>query len=144
MHRIKVLHLTTNLGVGGAVDNTLLTVERMSRERYEVHLGAGILDEEEGYSAWEDRARESADELYFFSELRRSVRPARDTRALRQLTTFLRSQSYDIVHTHCAKAGVLGRMAARRAGVPLVVHTCHAFSWQVAHPFHASWFRRCT
>lgn len=144
MHRIKVLHLTTNLGVGGALDNTLLTVQGMSRDRYEVHLAAGMLDDQEGYTAWEMRARESADELHLFSDLRRSVRLTRDMRALRQLTNFLRSQSYDIVHTHCSKAGILGRIAARRAGVPVVVHTCHAFGWQVAHPFQASRYRQWT
>ena len=41
--RLKVLHLITHLGVGGALDNTLLTVERLSRERYQVDLAAGHL-----------------------------------------------------------------------------------------------------
>jgi glycosyltransferase involved in cell wall biosynthesis len=44
----------------------------------------------------------------------------------------IEAEQYDIVHTHCSKAGFLGRIAARRAGCPLVVHTCHAFAWQVA------------
>jgi glycosyltransferase involved in cell wall biosynthesis len=63
-------------------------------------------------------------------------------RVLHQLTKFISKQNYQIVHTHCAKAGVLGRMAARRAGVPIIVHTFHSFAWQAAHGFYSSAWRR--
>ena len=53
-----------------------------------------------------------------------------DVLLLRQLTRFLREQRYDVVHTHNAKAGVIGRLAARRAGVPVILHTMHLLSWQ--------------
>jgi glycosyltransferase involved in cell wall biosynthesis len=43
---------------------------------------------------------------------------------------------YHIVHTHSAKAGTLGRIAARRAKVPIIIHTFHSFGWQVARTFH--------
>jgi len=130
--RLKVLHLITHLGVGGALDNTLLTVERLSRERYQVDLAAGHLPGNEGYQTWEERSRQCADNLHFIPSLQRQVHPVRDLQAVQQLTRFIRQQDYQIVHTHCAKAGVLGRIAARRAGVPIVVHTCHAFGSQVA------------
>jgi len=142
MERIKVLHLITHLGAGGGLDNTLLTVKGLARDRYEVHLAAGELAAGEGYTDWKTRARECAEALFLFTDLQRPVHFRRDLRALRQLTDFIRDQNYQIVHTHCAKAGVLGRLAARRAGAPIVVHTFHSFSWQVARAFHASAWKK--
>lgn len=62
--------------------------------------------------------------------LGRAPRPFDDLRALRRLTQRFRELRPDVVHTHTAKAGALGRIAARRAGVPTVVHTFHG------HVFH--------
>ncbi len=62
--------------------------------------------------------------------LRAPVAPASDLRALTRLSTLLRRRQFDVVHTHCAKAGALGRLAAHRARVPRLVHTYHGF------PFH--------
>jgi glycosyltransferase involved in cell wall biosynthesis len=57
--------------------------------------------------------------------LTRAVSPARDWRALRQLQRAFREVAPDIVHTHNPKPGLLGRIAAQRAGVPVVVNTVH-------------------
>ena len=141
MDKVKVLHMITHLGVGGALDNTLLTVRGLSRDRYKVHLAAGELAPGEVYTDWKARGREYSDALFLFPDLRRPIHLGRDLRALKQITDFIREQNYDIVHTHCAKAGVLGRIAARRAGVPLVVHTCHAFGWQVARAYSSGWLK---
>ena len=73
----------------------------------------------------------TADAFFDVPDLVRPVRPGQDRRSLKQLTALIKEQQYQIVHTHCSKAGLLGRMAARRAGVPIVVHTYHAFGWQV-------------
>jgi glycosyltransferase involved in cell wall biosynthesis len=58
------------------------------------------------------------------------IDPRSDLRALRSLSSVLAERSFDVAHTHTAKAGALGRVAARRAGVPRIVHTYHGF------PFH--------
>jgi glycosyltransferase involved in cell wall biosynthesis/ribosomal protein S18 acetylase RimI-like enzyme len=55
----------------------------------------------------------------------RSWDPAADVRALAELVALLRRERFDLVHTHNPKPGVLGRVAARLAGVPLVVNTVH-------------------
>jgi glycosyltransferase involved in cell wall biosynthesis len=67
--------------------------------------------------------------LIHVPELVRPVHPWRDLVTLRKLTTLFRSQRPDIVHTHSGKAGVLGRLAAHRAGVPIIVHTIHGPSF---------------
>jgi len=62
--------------------------------------------------------------------LRAPIAPGSDLRALARLTALLRRRDFGVVHTHCAKAGVIGRLAAHRARVPRLVHTYHGF------PFH--------
>ncbi|MEZ4662556.1 MAG: glycosyltransferase family 4 protein [Caldilineaceae bacterium] len=137
MGKIKVLHLITHLGIGGAQDNTLLTVQGHARDKYEVHLAAG-----EDYTEWQERGRACADEFFVIPELYRSANPPADIRTINYLTDFMRQHEYQIVHTHSAKAGTLGRLAARRANVPLVIHTFHSFGWQVACNANVSPWRR--
>src|SRR5439155_2366349 len=60
----------------------------------------------------------------------RTVRPLADLRAVGQLYRLVRRLRPDIVHTQTSKAGVIGRIAARLAGTPIIIHTAHAF------PFH--------
>jgi glycosyltransferase involved in cell wall biosynthesis len=71
--------------------------------------------------------------------LRHPIAPAADIRALRWLTGLLAEMSPAVVHTHCAKAGAIGRVAARRAGVGRVVHTYHGFPF---HEFQSAPLRR--
>lgn len=58
-------------------------------------------------------------------QMSREVSPVQDLRSLLELSRYFRSQRFDAVHTHTPKAGLLGPLAARLAGVPLVVHTIH-------------------
>jgi glycosyltransferase involved in cell wall biosynthesis len=66
------------------------------------------------------------------------IAPVRDRAALHTLTDFLAAGRYDVVHTHSAKAGALGRLAAHRAGVGRIVHTYHGFPF---HEFQPRWRR---
>jgi glycosyltransferase involved in cell wall biosynthesis len=124
MEKIAVLHLITHLGIGGAQDNTLLTVKGHSRERYQVHLMAG-----QYYTDWEARGQAYADAYFRVPSLDRAVHPRSDRQALNDITDHMKKHKYTIVHTHSSKAGILGRLAARRAGVPIIVHTIHGFPW---------------
>jgi glycosyltransferase involved in cell wall biosynthesis len=75
-------------------------------------------------------ARAAGLEVLVEPALRAPIRPASDLRALARLEALFAVRAFDVVHTHCAKAGAVGRVAARRAGVPRVIHTFHGF------PFH--------
>ena len=125
MRELRVLHVITRLIVGGAQENTLLTAIGQHRTPgFRVTLLAGIDDGPEGNLHAE--AREAGVDLQLMKELVRPIAPLTDTVALAKLTSFCRRGRYDIVHTHSSKAGILGRVAARAAGVPIIVHTLHS------------------
>jgi glycosyltransferase involved in cell wall biosynthesis len=73
------------------------------------------------------RAEAAGMEVVRLRHMRPELNPIEDWRALAELTRELRRRNFDVVHTHSSKAGALGRLAARRAGVPAVVHTFHGF-----------------
>ena len=125
---MRVAHVITRLIVGGAQENTIASVLGL-REKpgVEVTLLSGPTTGPEG--TLEPRAAESPGLLTLVPELVRPVSPLHDWLALRKLTRHFRQQRPDIVHTHSGKAGVLGRLAAHAAGVPIIVHTIHGPSF---------------
>ncbi len=123
MRRIKVAHVITRLCKGGAQDNTFHTVRLANSERFDVQLISGPTAGEEG--SIEAEVEAAGIPILREPDLVRNVSPFRDHRALGNLTDRFKRERPDIVHTHTSKAGVLGRLAARRAGVPIVVHTPH-------------------
>jgi glycosyltransferase involved in cell wall biosynthesis len=125
--RARVLHVITRLVAGGAQHNTLLTAAHLDRGRYEVTLASGPTGGSEG-----SLEREIPGGVAFVRvpDLLRDPHPVRDARALGHLAALMRRGRYHIVHTHTTKAGLLGRIAARLAGAPVVVHTPHG------HAFH--------
>ncbi|HQH26264.1 MAG TPA: glycosyltransferase family 4 protein [Oligoflexia bacterium] len=130
--KYKVLHLITRLIVGGAQDNTLITVRALDRSRYTVHLAANPDGD------WCERAIECADAFFPLRQLRNPINPLRDFCTLAQMVMLMKRQNYDIVHTHSSKAGLLGCWAAKIARVPVVVHTIHGFPF---HDFMPAWKR---
>jgi glycosyltransferase involved in cell wall biosynthesis len=75
-------------------------------------------------------AAASGIEVIVEPSVREVIAPRSDLQALRRLEMIFRERNFDVVHTHCAKAGAVGRLAARRAAIPRIVHTFHGF------PFH--------
>ena len=129
---MRVTHVITRLVVGGAQENTLATVRGLrARTGLDVRLLSGPTTGPEG--SLEKTAREiisdAPDQVSLVPELVRPVHPLKDYLALRALEKIFRRQKPDIVHTHSGKAGFLGRLAAKRAGVPLIFHHIHGPSF---------------
>jgi glycosyltransferase involved in cell wall biosynthesis len=144
---IRVLHVITRLIIGGAMENTILTVLGQMRDpRYQVTLFSGIDEGPEGNL--HDAARSQGVELVLSRHLVRPIRPIADLKALIELTRFIRAGRFHIVHTHASKAGILGRIAARLAGTPIVVHTLHSLVFHeyqsgLANRFYIALKRLC-
>jgi len=122
--KVRVLHLITRLDLGGAQQNTLSCVERHDRERFEVALLAGSGGELDDQAVDIPGAR-----VDLVPWLRHPIAPLHDLAAVARLAVVLRRRRPDVVHTHSSKAGILGRLGARLAGVPCVVHTVHGWSF---------------
>lgn len=125
---MRVTHIITRLVIGGAQENTLATVVGLRQKPdIEVKLISGPTIGPEG--SLESEARKIPGLLTLVPELVRPVHPLKDFIALRKLETILRNQKPDLVHTHSGKAGILGRLAAKSAGVPLILHHIHGPSF---------------
>ena len=129
---MRVTHIITRLVIGGAQENTLATIRGLrAKPGVEVKLISGPTLGPEG--SLENEARKifgrSSPDFTIVPELVRPVHPLKDFLALRQLAKLLVKQQPDLVHTHSGKAGILGRLAAKRAGVPVIIHHIHGPSF---------------
>ncbi|WP_371667396.1 glycosyltransferase [Streptomyces sp. NBC_00289] len=124
--RIKVLHVITRFQAG-AGGNTLLSAVGLDPERYEVWI-AGV----PGGGLWE-RARAAGVHTVELCGFRHTLTPA-DLLVLARLVRLMRRERFTVVHTHSAKGGFLGRLAARLCRTPVVVHTFHGLSF---HPYQS-------
>ncbi len=134
MEKIKVIHPITRLIVGGAQQNTIDTCTYLSREMYDTEIIVGPQTGPEGELLSEAGRR--GVRLHVIHELVREISPARDAAALMKMVSYFRAQKPRIVHTHSSKAGILGRWAARIAGVPVIVHTVHGWGYHEYQPAH--------
>jgi glycosyltransferase involved in cell wall biosynthesis len=120
---IGVVTVITRLE-GGAGTVALRGVLGLDRGAYEQVIvtgsGGGLLEQAAAHGV----------EVVVNPVLKPSIDPLSDLRAVRWLASVLADRRPDVVHTHCAKAGTIGRLAARRAGTRRIVHTYHGF------PFH--------
>jgi len=130
---IRVLHIITRMIVGGAQENTLLSVVGLdAMPEYEVDFISGIDKGKEGEML--SQARETTN-LIVLPEMGRSINPFSDVVAFWKLYKLIKKGRYHIVHTHSSKAGVLGRLAAWLAGTPLIVHTLHSLVFHEYQPW---------
>jgi len=128
---LKVLHIITQLELGGAQKNVLAILAGLPQDKYEVHLltSRGLL---------EDEARAIPGlHMKLLPFLRRRPNPIFDTLAFFSMVSYIKMNKIDIVHTHSSKAGILGRWAAKAAGVKFIFHTIHGWGF---HDFLKSFF----
>ena len=121
---MRIVHVITRLILGGAQENTLLTVDGLHHDHGDdVTLITGPAEGPEGDLFARAEARGLRVEV--MPELVRAVRPGTDLAAYRALRRSIRRLQPEVVHTHSSKAGIVGRGAAWDERVPAVVHTIH-------------------
>ncbi len=124
---LKVLHIVGESRYGGAA---------------RIILGLGHVAQAEGWQVdilttdpvFQQAVRHDGLGLVNLDVIRREIRPLWDLGGLVRLHRFLRRNPYHIVHTHTSKGGFVGRLAARLAGVPVIVHTAHGFAFHEGSP----------
>lgn len=124
----KVLRIINRLNIGGPTYNVAYLTRFMQPE-YETLLVAGTkLDDEESSDYILEKLGISSRQV---SEMKREINISSDWKAYKELKKIIKEFKPDIVHTHAAKSGTLGRLAAIHCKVPVIVHTFHG------HVFHS-------
>ena len=112
-------------GAGGVALRGALALDP---DRFEVTILAG----QEGNLL--DDAAQAGFQVVRLRHMRPDIAPRSDVSAIRELAEHMETAGYDVVHTHSAKAGLVGRVAARWQRVPAIVHTFHGFPF---HPYQS-------
>jgi len=127
---IRILRIITRLNIGGPSRHVILLTSGLNDGReFASTLVSGTTSQREGSMA--DLAHANGIQVDVVPSLGREISPLDDLRALARLVQLVRRVQPDVVHTHMAKAGTVGRLAARLCRVPLIVHTYHG------HVFHS-------
>ena len=132
--KMKICHVITRMIVGGAQENTLLTIKGHIEKGHEVVLVTGFSPGREGELL--KNVEMPPFPIVEIPEMVREINPMKDMKALSRLREYFKREKFDVVHTHSSKAGIIGRIAARQAGVPVVVHTVHG---QAFHAYEKPW-----
>ncbi len=124
MDKIKIAHIITKLELGGAQKVVIYTASHLNKSRYSsifISGTGGVLDD--------DVKNNPEIKSFFIPELIREINPVRDVIALVKIKRLLKNEKVNMIHTHSSKAGILGRWAARLAGIDSIVHTFHGFGF---------------
>ena len=140
---MKIVHIITRLILGGAQENTLITCKLLAERGHNVTLITGPAIGPEG-----ELFNQTKNEKYnviVVPKLIRAICALYDPISYFQIKRLLGQLKPDIVHTHSAKAGILGRFGAHRLkgkwseNVPAVIHTIHGLAF---HPYQSSWLNK--
>ena len=130
---MKIVHIITRLILGGAQENTLITCKLLAERGHDVTLITGPALGPEGDLY--EQAKDGGFRFLILNELRRQINPVIDLPAYLTIKHLLEQMKPDIVHTHSAKAGILGRYAANSLkgkwgeNRPQVVHAIHGLAF---------------
>jgi len=133
--KIKVAHIIARMITGGADENTLFTIEGLSKEKYEIDLITG----EEFDKDILNKVKNHPFDIIQIKGLKWKLNFLHDPIVLLKLIKLLKKKQYDIVHTHTTKAGILGRIAAYLSGVPVIVHGLHGSTFQAFNSGLLNW-----
>ena len=135
---MKIVHVITRLVLGGAQENTLITCKLLAERGHDVTLITGPAIGPEGELF--EQTKNQKYKTIVIDKLIRPICPLYDSISYFQIKKHLRRLQPDIVHTHSAKAGILGRFAAYNLKQALkIVHTIHGWSF---HPYQSNWLNK--
>jgi len=135
---LKIVHIITRLILGGAQENTIITCKVLAQRGHDVTLMTGPALGPEGELF--NQAKGQGYKIVVIDRLRRAINPFNDTITYFQIKKLFQQLQPDIVHTHSAKAGILGRFAGSNLkgnwakNLPAVVHTIHGLAF---HPYQS-------
>lgn len=135
MEKIKVLRIIARLNIGGPAIHTVLLTQGLDNSRFESLLVYGSIGKDEGDMS--DYAPRKHIKPIFIPELRRELNFLNDIAALYKIYNIIKREQPDIIHTHTAKAGALGRFAG------ILYHWFHPFARKqirLIHTFHGHIF----
>jgi len=121
--KIKIVRIIARLNVGGPAIHTILLTSGLNDERFSSMLISGVVDISEKDMSY--LAEEKGVTPVIIPAMGRKINLFRDLAAFFEILRILKRERPDIVHTHTAKAGALGRLAAVVSGVPVRIHTFH-------------------
>jgi glycosyltransferase involved in cell wall biosynthesis len=127
---MKIVHIITRLILGGAQENTLITCKLLAERGHDVTLITGPALGPEGELF--NQTKNQKYKVKIVDQLRRQIHPFNDIISYLDIKKLLLELKPDIVHTHSAKAGILGRFAAHKLKT---VHTIHGLAF---HPYQSS------
>ncbi|MEH6453543.1 MAG: glycosyltransferase, partial [Psychromonas sp.] len=130
---LKIAHLQLLPLVTGVQRVTLDELERLDPERFATY----IICKEPGPMT--EEAEGKGITCFYCSGLMRAVSPKNDLLAFWQLYRLFRKHRFDVVHSHSSKTGVIGRVAAKLAGVPMITHTVHGYAFPAANSKLEKW-----
>ena len=142
---MKIVHIITRLILGGAQENTLITCKLLAQRGHEVTLITGPAIGPEGELFEQTKGQDY--KVIVVNRLIRAICPLNDALSYHQIKKLLRQLQPDIVHTHSAKAGILGRFAAHRlrratsheSRATKIVHTIHGLAF---HQYQSQWLNK--
>ena len=130
--KIKVLHVITRFLNGGTEKNVINSINALPKDKYEVEVAVGQNSNLSLIPS--DIKAEKIDSLV------RSANPWKNIKALKDLFKHLKANNYDIIHTHQANAGVVGRLSAKSAKVPIIIHGLHGPTFHSNQNIFEMWF----
>jgi len=122
MKKIKILHLITRFIKGGADENTLLSILGL-KDKYDITLGFGCEYDINMINKLENKGIK----IKVFSLKHNSV--ISSLRSIFEISFYLKKEKFDIIHTHSTEAGIIGRIAAKLAGISIIIHTIHGIAF---------------
>jgi len=128
MPTLNLLYVITKLELGGAQTQLLCLAGGIDKREFRPRLAASPGTLSGAFSLLEGVIPEKVRFLV------RPVHPLKDLCALVELAFLMRRRGIQIVHTHSSKAGTIGRLAARLAGVKVIIHTVHGWSFNDRQP----------